>query len=630
LQKAVWPAICLARLRYPFVALPRPDHSDIPVIARPADAVGRWLRWRLLAPLPGYALLVVVLFRDAWRSPASIVVGNGQDPPFFIWSYSWFPFALRHSLQPLISTYLDYPSGINLMGSTSAPLLSVVLWPVTSTWGPVVAYNVSITAGVALSAWCACLLCSRIVGGLVSPAIAGLIYGFSPFMIGHSLGHPHLVAAVFPPLLGLLAYDMLTREPALYRGILLGLALAAQLYVSEELLAMEMLAALLGLVIGASVFPGEWRRRIKSCVRPAAIALAISTALSAIPVGIQFFGQQHVGGTVNPRGFYVSDLLGFFVPTHLQWLSPAAAAGVSQRFTGNPAEWGAYIGVPLLLVAGYVTVSEWRRSVVRIVAPLAFLLSLLSLGPTLHVGGVITPIPSVLLGLGLLAWRRHVRVGPILVVLTVVWASIAVAPLIGDILPARLMLLVFLLLAILVAFFLRALPQQSVEKRVAGVLAMATVLLALAPVSAMPSTAYAIPAFFQGHLSSELGEASVVLVAPYAYGWDDLAMVWQATAGMTFKMPEGYGTLPGPSLNPLPTELGDEMIAIDQGAPYEGISQQSRARMLSDLGKWRVEAVVVGPMTNQAAMVRFISDLLGFPPQAAGGILIWHALKVAE
>src|SRR5437879_13891328 len=83
------------------------------------------------------------------------------------------------------------------MGSTSAPLLGLVFGPVTAGWGPVVAYNLAISASLALSAWCAFLLCSRLVRSRVAGAIAGLIYGFSPFMVGHSLGGRSWFAPVF-------------------------------------------------------------------------------------------------------------------------------------------------------------------------------------------------------------------------------------------------------------------------------------------------------------------------------------------------------------------------------------------------------------------------------------------------
>jgi hypothetical protein len=581
--------------------------------------------WGLLVPLPLYALLAAAVFRAAWAAPADLAIGYGPDPPFFVWSLGWFPFALTHALDPLVSNYLDYPAGINLMGSTSAPLLGLVVGPVTAGWGPLVAYNLAITASLALSAWCAFLLCCRLVRSRLASAIAGLIYGFSPFMVAHSLGHPHLVAAVFPPLLFLALHDLVTRPQrhAVRTGTLLGLIAAGQFYLSEEVLTMEALAVILGAAVCAALFPMEWRRRLIDCLRPMAVGLAVGATLIALPLGVQFFGAQHVVRAVNPSGFYVSDLLGFIIPTRMEWMSPLGAAQISNRFTGNPAEWGSYVGVPLLGLAVWVSWREWRRPLVRFVALLGALLALLSLGPTLHVGGNATVIPTVVLGVAILLARQQIRVLPVLLTLVGSWVALAAAPVVRDILPARLMVLVFLLLAILMALFIESTRWSILRNRLAVSAATAIALLTLIPATPVGTTPFAVPGFFQGTIESRIRQGSVVLVAPYAYAWDDVAMIWQSAGGMWFRMPEGYGTVPGPSLNAPSTSLGDLMIAIDRGVAYTGVTAQRRELLLADLRRWKVEAVVVGPMAHQGDMVELFRDLLGRVPDSVGGVYLW-------
>ena len=39
---------------------------------------------------------------------------------------------------------------------------------------------------------------------------------------------------------------------------------------------------------------------------------------------------------------------------------------------------------------------------------------------------------------------------------------------------------------------------------------------------------------------------------------------------------------------------------------------------------WRIGSVVVGPMPNQAAMVWFLTDLLGREPEVAEGVYLWR------
>jgi hypothetical protein len=578
--------------------------------------------WIRLAPPAVYGAVSAALFFGAWHSGA--VLGYGPDPPFFIWSLGWFPFALTHGLNPLVTNYLDFPAGINLMASTSAPLLALLLWPLTATLGPVVAYNAAIVIGAALSAWCAFAFCARIVPSRAGAFVGGLIYGFSPFVLGHALGQLHLVAAMFPPLLGLLLLALMSEPRHVMRtGVLLGLTAAAQFYVSEEMLAIEAIAIGLSIGVGAAISPEQWWPRVRACLRPALAGAAICGALVVVPLAIQFFGPQHVARAVNPGGFYVSDLLGFIVPTQRQWLAPGSLAALADRFTGNPAEWTAYLGLPLLVVAIAAAVRTWSRPILRVVSLLALIMALLSLGPRVHVAGVVTPIPTVILGFGFVALRRHVRALPLVLAFSATWAALAIAPVLSDILPGRLMVVVFLLVAVLASAFVAEIASRSLGPRLAHGLAIGAVLLCLMPALPVVATSFAMPAFFA--TGSGRAPAGVALVAPYAYAWDDVAMVWQSQSSMRFKMPEGYGTLPGPSLNAPPTALGDQMIAIDQGAPYAGMSQSRRVRLLADLRRWNADAVIVGPMEHQAAMVAMFTDLLGRPPEQVGGVYRWSA-----
>ena len=136
------------------------------------------------ATLAAYVALAVAVFSSAWQHPAGRWVGQDFDPILFIWHLRWVPFALAHGHDPLISDYLNYPDGFNLMWNTSILLPAFLLSPVTLLLGVVVAYNVLATLALALSAWCAYFALRRYVRR-VPAAVGGLLYGFSPFMFAH-------------------------------------------------------------------------------------------------------------------------------------------------------------------------------------------------------------------------------------------------------------------------------------------------------------------------------------------------------------------------------------------------------------------------------------------------------------
>jgi len=196
-----------------------------------------------------YLGLAAAVFASAWAAPNSNAIGVGGDPNLAIWFMRWTPFALTHHLSPLFTDYLDYPSGVNLMWNTAAPLLGLLFWPITQA-APVLAYNTAETLALGLSAWTAYLVFCHFVQSRIAAGLGGLLYGFSPYMMAHALGHPPLVLLFTPPLMLLALHHVLIRQrrSPLLIGAGLGILGAVQLLLWEELLASEALVAFAAIV----------------------------------------------------------------------------------------------------------------------------------------------------------------------------------------------------------------------------------------------------------------------------------------------------------------------------------------------------------------------------------------------
>src|SRR5207302_7025903 len=106
-----------------------------------------------------------------------------------IWFLSWPPFAITHHHNPLLSTYLNYPDGFNLLWNTAMPAAGVLLWPVTALWSAVATYNVITTVAIPLAAFLAFLAIRRHVDNRAACAVGALLYGFSPAMMAQEFGH---------------------------------------------------------------------------------------------------------------------------------------------------------------------------------------------------------------------------------------------------------------------------------------------------------------------------------------------------------------------------------------------------------------------------------------------------------
>ena len=334
--------------------------------------------------------LAMWLFAPAWTSPTTTTLEGGDgDPAIFMWFLRWVPFALEHGHDLLVTHYLNYPDGVNLMWNTSLPLPGLLLAPVTTRWGPVLSFNLLLVLAYGLSAWCAYLAIRRFARGHLAAAVGGLIYGFSPAMRVQS-HHLHMALAFLVPLMLLALHEILVRQrrsPWLV-GVGLGLMAGAQLLIGEELLAMT---ALLGSAMFLLIVVTNLRRLRERWVYAAkafSVALVMVAAIIVWPLSVQFDGPQRIHGDIQKTN-YSNDLQSFILPGWPQALTWEGSGELVSDFAGGNS---AYLGLPLLLVLVVLGV-RWRASpVVRISLALMVVAAVLSLGPTLLVGGEDTGI----------------------------------------------------------------------------------------------------------------------------------------------------------------------------------------------------------------------------------------------
>jgi hypothetical protein len=554
--------------------------------------------------------LTTLLFHRAWAAPAHRWVGDPGDPALVTWFLKWVPHALLHGENPLFTHHMNAPDGMNLMWNAATPLPALLLAPVTLTLGPVVAYNLLSTLALAGSGWCCTLMLRRFVASRAAAVAGGLLYAFSPFMLGHArAGHPHMPLALIPPLMVIVLADLLVhqRRSPVVTGAILGVLAFAQLMTSSELLASSFLVAALGLGLLMALHPREVGERVPHARRGLAVAAAVALGLSAAPLAFQFFGPQHVeGGDIWGPEIFVNDALAFAVPTRHEQLTQKWADDVTARYTNAccSAELDGYLGVPLIALAVVTTVVFWRRrDVVRVAALLAAIVMLLSLGPHLHVNGRVTSIPMP-------------------------FKLLSPIPLVHNMFPARLMVHAFLMVAVLVAVALDAALRNSSRWRPVAVGGVVLALVPLVPRLQFPATDPVTPAFFTTSAVERIPKGSVVLIAPFARDSSTSdPLLWQVGADLRFRMPAAYGLGPNAegryAFLPIPTAVSTAMQEIQQGRPAPDLTPDLRRIIANDLARADVRTALVGPMPYRQTMVAFFTDLLGRPPQQVAGVELW-------
>ena len=270
-----------------------------------------------------------------------------MDASIFIWSLRWWPYAIAHHLNPLY-TRLDWaPGGMNLAWTTTPPVPSLLLAPITLWFGPVAAYNVMTLLGPAVSAWAAYLLCRRLTHALLPSVVGGLAFGFSVAVLYQlEQGHPNFFVAPMVPLAAywVVRYLEGSLSPTAF-VVLFGATVLVQFGISTEVTATMTYFAAVALLLGL-VFAGRaWRIRLARLAGLMAIAYAGVVVLVIPWLEVAFRDPRPVfklGGTV--------------ALTH-PWtmLSEAVLPGNTIIAGIHPLEasnFGAdlYLGVPLLLV----------------------------------------------------------------------------------------------------------------------------------------------------------------------------------------------------------------------------------------------------------------------------------------
>lgn len=342
-------------------------------------------------------LLGVIFTLPGSLSPRSALLGYAGDNYQHAWFLWHFARAVAHAQNPFYSDLIFYPNRVNLAWSTTDPLASVLALPVSLAAGQItgqatglaLAYNLSLILQLALAAFFARLLCLRICGNQLAALIGGCVFGFSPFLLAHALGHLSLVTA-FPIPLFVLALDGVLRrpDPSWKLGVGLGFALLLTVFAHYNY---TVLCVLFGFFMLAIEIAFEGIGPLKRAWEALAVA-AVIFVVGFLPL-LRMLLRDPSGMPV-PRGTghfdqYSADALGFLVPSWNHVLLGHFARGLDPKLFSAGFEGTVYIGPVVLALAvlgAWKGRKEHKKWIVR-ASVLGFLFYLLSLGPQIRLLG---------------------------------------------------------------------------------------------------------------------------------------------------------------------------------------------------------------------------------------------------
>jgi len=473
------------------------------------------------------ALLALVIYQAAavlWfglpvihdLSHNYIGMKGSPDPALHMWCLAWWPYAISHHLNPFITKAVWAPAGFNLTWSTSIPFAALMSVAITQLWGPVVAYNVLCLAAPALAAWCAFILCRHACNSFFPSLVGGYLFGFSPYMLGHLLGHLSLIL-IFPVPLAiyLVALRVEGRLSPVFFTLLFAIVAIVQFLCSTELLATSVFFGAIAMLIAMLTARPAMRKPLVEASALAVLGLVVA-AIPLIPFLYYAFFVDFIRGAFFYPGMFATDLLAFVIPAPTLLIArPPALNSVAMNLSGGFVEDTAYIGIPLLLIAIDYGWTNRGKPLARLMILALIVFALASLGPILHVAGTESiPLP---------------------------WALLNRLPIIDKMLTGRFMMFAFLDLALITAIYLSTAP-HSMRKWVLATLSVVSLLPNL-PAGWWVSKTDTPLFFTNGNFRRYLQKDEITLVLPY--GWQCNSMLWQAQTKMYFRMAGGYlGTTP--------------------------------------------------------------------------------------
>ncbi len=595
-----------------------------------------------------YLVLSFIIWLHVWTGhPASTTTCGCGDTAATIWFIAWPAYAIAHGLNPLYSTGIGYPNGINLV---FAPY-GIILAPITWLFGPVAALNVGLTISPVLTGLGMFALVRRWVTWIPAAFISGLFYGFSPFILSQlSVAHADFGMLAIPPLVVLCLDELLIRQQRspVKTGLVLGLLLTVQFLMGLEVFVLLLIEIVCGVVLlmadGRRRNPQALRQHARRAARGVLAAIATAIVLLAYPAWFLLFGPAHISELVHP-GLQLTSLrvhgkeLFVAPPGTGQWQH---IVGGYQGPVLNDIFFSQYFGLGVFVVIA-VGILIWRRDRLLVFFGILTVVTLLlstasgpALGalPFLRNAQPLHFVPFVYLTVGLLLgvivdrtraavaarenpttdasrWRSRLRTGSGTVTGLAVAAVAIVFP----------------------AFYLARTTPMTVEPVV-----LPTWFQTVAPSVPGHPVVLALPAPFAVTTSGLKWVDPIGTRYLYARGWKQAALAWQALGGQRTSI-VGSGDL-GAGISHRHGGGQGQTVITEVSFAYRNLPVVTSAdfdAVLRSLSGWGVTTVVLPdqpelPAYDQVAsvpaMVALMAGATGERPAHVADAWVWRRVNL--
>ncbi len=596
------------------------------------------VRWRLadLSVAAVYLFVAYLITSKLWVSPSGVTPNvNGTDQAFFEWMLEHAVRIFTHGDNPFFTTQLNYPVGVNLMSNTNLLGLGIPLAPVTALFGPSVTFVLILFLGLSGTAFAWYYVLSRhVVFNRIGAFVGGAVCGFGPGIMTHANGHPNLTAQFVLPFILWRALALAKSVRPIRDGAILGLLIAYQVFLNEELLFLTGLGGTIFVIAYVCFRPAVVRAAYRRVAVGLAASLVVAGVLLAYPIYFQFKGPQHFSGLPDfLRSYPYSMSIQSWVelPTLSLWGQPPGQGTTPPSGT----EQNSLLGWLVVLVSVGIVITLWRRRpAVRALAIVGVLFAWASLGEQVVLRDNAGAATSM---------HQHWSL----------WVHLSHLPLFDSVLSSRNALVVLPVVGVLFAYAvsdgIKALIPAIEKQRAgltlglcAGLAAIVAACVSIAPTPVVSQPRPQVPEFVtSGDWRAYVPAGDSVLSAqPY----DSIPfMMWSISQNLDMNVAGGYflgpaAAAPGQTTAPVGTygpQWRTTMLVMGSvGAGSWSLPQDDsfyQTSVLPDLKYWHTAIIVLAPgVSNYEASKDAITRLLGIPGKQVDDVWLWDVRSLTK
>lgn len=440
--------------------------------------------------------------------------GINPDPKAFIWLIHWWPYAIKHGLNPLFTKFLWAPDGYNITEISSIPFISLIMLPIAKIYGYITAYNLVAIFASSLSAYTAYLLCKNLTRSFWPALLGGYFFGFSSYQIAQMIGgHINLSFTMMLPLIILLIINqIITKNKSLIFVILMSLCTIIQFLISKEIFITFNFFLCLMLLVAFFVY--KTQRNIIIRLTWLLIINYIITIIATFPF-IYYFLFHSMAFSQKSQIRYATNLLHFFIPTNATWLGGNFFWKFIHEFS-DIQECGAYLGLPLIIIIILYIKEFWKTNTGKLLTISILTTAFCSLGAIL-------------------------RIGPYFTIYTLPWILMIKLPIFLHILTIRFILFTWLGIAILIALWLQNTRNKNFIKYSLVICSIMFILPNPKPYNIELIQKIIFPPFIKNKFYQKIMQPhDIILTLPISVLTDvNNTLLWQIKTDMYFKLAAG-------------------------------------------------------------------------------------------